>query len=234
MITHLSASSIDDYMRCPRLFYNTRIKKLPVAPTPEMVIGTLVHEYLAFGTEPTSDDPGVVATALALGDAYKQNYDSLPANTVYELPFLLDFADLQIKGAIDAVVDNTAVYERKTTGSEIDLFCEIKRRSRQPPLYLLAARSLGYPVSHVVLDVMQRPKTFKVYKNESQEQAVARIQGACKFHRESLYYSDRDLENFLDDLDGVRKMIQTGVFPRNPNSCFMYGKNCTFIGECWK
>jgi len=235
----LSASSIDAYQTCPRLYQITRLQKQRETETYQAAVGTLFHAWQETWdgvTPPTWDTPAAnadeaVARGLCLA-YFDQHLGTVVERLGAEMPFSVDFGTHTITGKIDGVwrVDSeTCVVEHKTTGMDLSKFLPMKAFDRQTTLYPLAAQSLGFNVDYVLLDMVHRP-LIKKYDNYSHLTERVREGAVCR--REKLYRTARDYEALVADLDGIVKQMELEVYPRNPTACFKYGRMCDFHSTC--
>lgn len=235
----LSASSIDAYQTCPRLYQITRLQKRPEAPSSAQNIGNLFHAWLEtwdFKSTPEwAESPKDYDHAYARGLtlAYIESWGKNDAHRISsEEPFTVEYGDVRISGRLDGVWrlgQRTMVVEHKTTSMDLQLLLRMKSFDRQTALYPLAAKSLGHDVDCVLLDMVRRPV---VKKFGSLDELVDIVKDRTECRREELFRTERDVEALFHDLDAVIKLMETGVFPRNPTACYKYGKMCDFHVEC--
>lgn len=256
-----SASNINTFARCPRLWQYKYVKRrVPIHKSDSLMLGTAVHEGLeAWFSEGCTDKarqavlectedmtPQVRYRALGMVMGYMQHYadDNFVVRAVEELVHVtLGGQKFVVK--MDGLIEMGGlvyVLEHKTTGARIgetDIYWQQREMDFQIDLYLLAAEQLGYKPHGVLYDVLGKC-TLKLLKKETPEEHAERVATWMlkpgKLKRAIYLRSDEQLKQTNADVLGFVDMAvaakKSGVFPRNLGRCFDYNKACEYLPVC--
>jgi PD-(D/E)XK nuclease superfamily len=252
----VSHSELSCYRACPRKHhYAYRERLAPLVPAEALTRGRGVHRHLAahWGYETSSPaesfvlDP--VDKALVLG--YWQYYSPVVLPNARDVrvnvSFRVELETCVLVGECDAVYtdganDRTVVVEHKTTSSGIEpgssYWAEKVVSNPQVAAYLLA-----FPGAFVLWDALRKPAFRKLREGKTNEETdyelYARTLAAIAKEPER-YYQRANVFRTPEELDEARVDIETWAdrarydsSPRNPDSCFSFGRRCEFFDLCW-
>ena len=171
-----------------------------------------------------------------------------------------------MQGIVDALVDDgrggVLLIETKTTARLDGSYLEGLWSRRQTLVYDMAMRSLGYNVTGIVYDIVQKPSIRRLkatpvekrkYKadgsliarqrveDETDEQFTARLDEWYEahpeaFHREPVLHTQSQLNDICRDVEGVMSLInhyaEQDFWPRSLTSCYAYNRACEFVPYC--
>jgi len=171
-----------------------------------------------------------------------------------------------MQGVVDALVDDgndgVLLVETKTTARLDGSYLEGLWSRRQTLVYDMAMRSLGYDVTGIVYDIVQKPSIRRLkatpeakrkYKkdgeliarhravDESDEEYMVRLSAWYAdhpeaFHREPVLHTQSQLDDMARDVLGVMSLInhyaEQDFWPRSLTSCYAYNRACEFVPYC--
>lgn len=201
---------------------------------------SLDDAFKAAIADKTTLDEVQIATLSGMLAGYYSMYDNDPVKTVHpEVEFRYALAGsrkFDVAGKIDGLAvmqdDSLAIVEHKTAGCDIAPDSDYWLRLRGNPQvmqYVLAARKLGWDVSHVIYDVARKP-AIRVKQNETCEQFAERLAADTK-ERPDFYFARRDVPILEDDLGEFE--IQRNVLARQILSCRMLSRKSTKPEHGW-
>lgn len=251
----VSHSELACYRACPRKHhYAYRERLAPLVPAEALTKGTDVHKALSASWlsngRATLLTPDVVTSALVAG--YRQYYSPIvPANATNlrtSVAFRVELETCILVGECDAVYTDvagrTVVVEHKTTSSGIEpgssYWAEKVVSNPQVAAYLLA-----FPGAFVLWDALRKPAFRKLREGKPNEETddgfYWRTLDAISKEPER-YYQRANIFRTPEELDEARQDIETWAnrakyelrtTPRNPDSCFSFGRRCEYFDLCW-
>lgn len=237
----LSASALDTFQTCPKLYEYKYVNRIRTPESEAQLVGLAFHKFMeTWDPESNSyvcdltNEPTAVALGCYMG--YASRWSQTPIKRwETEKKFELTFREHTVTGRIDGIWEidgKLCVVEHKTTSMNLGTFAHMRVFDRQTVLYPLAAKAFGYDVDAVLLDMVQVPRWRPRRGALDLDAIVERVHQEALYDRRYLYKTSKDTEDFLNDLDGVSRQMELGVFPRNPTACFKYNKMCDFYQEC--
>ena len=138
------------------------------------------------------------------------------------------------------------VLERKTTSEDISTGATYWKRLTldvQVSTYLVAAASLGYPVTSTLFDVLRKPgQKPSVAKQETPERYGERVlEAICEdperyYARREIVRLEKDAFEAATDLwqtaSAIRDARRLRVFPRNADACMQWSRECQYLNIC--
>lgn len=246
----LSTSRASTYLTCPKkyeyLYVAERESKQKDSAREYGVAWHSLMEsrWLGRMPEPLSGlGPHFQSVLEATYDTYCDLYPLTEKVIEVEQGHVVPLGDNELEVRWDALVEvggRKFLVEHKTTSSDISPDSFYWKRldlDQQVSWYVLAARSLGHAVDGVIYDVVRKPALRKG-KNETMGAFTARCVSAIRnepekyFHRELITRSKADLASAEENLRGAAKLMQYGVWPMNPRSCFDFSRVCEYHGVC--
>lgn len=159
-------------------------------------------------------------------------------------------------GKLDAIVRDTRdgliyILEHKTSSEDISLGSAYWQRLQldsQISIYFDGAKSLGYEIEGCIYDVIGKPKIRQLKANSRREEDET-VRGyqdrlikdiAAKpseyYQRGAIVRLEQEMVQHRQDIWAMATQLsQSEVFeyaPRNPDSCWKYGRPCSFWGVC--
>jgi hypothetical protein len=215
-------------------------------------IGEQFDKALAENLNPYDHEDLTVNKYIALGMWMHYPQDQIKFDRVYpEQRFKIPvpgFPNVYYVGYLDGLVFDKGhwwVREVKTTGLGIR---EMKSRadmSYQSTSYIWAMQQiLRSPVKGVIYDIIRKP----LLRKNQKEDAIGFGERCFDYYREpknsqklyATHYSWRSkdvLRAFQDDLvadtEDMLSARQKGYWSRNPDACFMYGRECPYKRICF-
>jgi len=249
-------------MRCPRLYrYRYIDNKTNTGSNDILTFGQEFHEgleqfwhgkrqyqipYDAF----SDTDQALICDALLTSYLDRYSLDEVELLEC-EVKHEIEMNGVTRVVIFDAVIKyrgRTLLVESKTTRSYIDEKSWYWNRldlDVQTGLYVWAARELGYAVDGVLYDVSRVPKLKKgkvgrkEIFGETDEQFYDRVLATIykdqdKYHVRKLFNPDVDEVMLQVKMweDMLKLSDERGEFPKNHNSCQMYGRTCEFKPVC--
>jgi hypothetical protein len=206
----------------------------------------------------TDDYESAKVNALVAGyqarweDEDRAKYAMLAVEKEFEVPLIHPVTGEEhphwtLAGKIDLLIaegDAIVLCDHKTSSEDISLGSTFWQRlplDTQILIYLYGARHLGFEVSKILWDVAAKPRQ-RPKKGETPNQFQTRIMGEiaadpAKFYaRAELFRFDHEIEAALldawDFADRMHADMQAKWNPRNIDSCFKYGRPCSFFRFC--
>jgi hypothetical protein len=250
----LTNSEITTFQRCEREWQHRYLDhREGEGITESLSRGKRIHKELAawWSGAKTTDELPPIETAMMIGYAARYVRPNLRDVRV-NVPFRCQIGGVDVVGECDAVgvYENgrTVVVEHKTTTQNISPGSQYWRErihcDTQVSTYLAA-----FPGATVLYDVLHTPglKVLGVNKSrsvpESNEEYIDRILADMTrepekyFQRAYIVRLESEHESFADDLVAVSSRmvdtVRTVNPPRNPRSCFTYGRACDFFDVCY-
>ena len=244
----LHVSEMRLYQACPRKWRYAHVeRRVPLERSLAISRGTEVHLWLAAWWAGHGDDVELpadpVARACCVG--YGAYYGGPPKGVWQtEVPFTATVGGEDVAGTLDALsLDSDEIVEHKTTGSPIEpgspYWRQVVTCDPQVSMYLAA-----FPDATVVYDVIRKPalRPLRAGKpnEETEDEYVSRMVSAMAeeperyFQRAKVVRLEADHEAFERDVVDVRRLMRTGVVPRNTSSCFDFGRRCEYFGACFE
>jgi hypothetical protein len=247
----LHVSEMRLYQACPRKWSYAHVeRRVPLERSLALSRGTEVHLWLAaWWAGHGSDvelpaDPVARACCLGYGAYYGEAPEALW--TLVEHGFECEVGGERVAGTVDALqmsAGKLLVWEHKTTSSPIEpgspYWRQVVTCDPQVSMYLAVL-----PAAKVVYDVIRKPalRPLRAGKpnEETEDEYVARMVSAMAeeperyFQRAKVVRLEADHEAFARDVVDVRRLMRTGVVPRNTSSCFDFGRRCEYFGVCFE
>jgi hypothetical protein len=248
----LTNSEVACFQRCEREWQHRYVDHLVGRATAPQSRGTRVHAWLAawwggrpYETEAAALEP--VERAMVAGYAAFHIQPHL-AKVQTNVPFKVELPGVTMVGSLDVLgadLGRTVIVEHKTTSQDItpgsQYWSERVHCDSQVSAYLRA-----FPGAIMLYDVLRVPALRPLETNsrrkapETDQQYVARCMEAMAeepgkyFQRGYIVRLDAEHAAFEEDLTMVAESMHPGPHPRNPKSCFSFGKRCDFFGVCWQ
>lgn len=243
----LHASEMRCYQRCPREWQHSyQSQREPLVKPEALSRGTAVHRYLNRWWMCEVDDPiDPIVKACCWG--YSARYGAPHLSSVrVELPFTCTLGGVDCAGTVDAhgyLGDVEYVVEHKTTSSDISAgsayWREVMHTNLQASLYLAA-----FPNARILYDVLRKPAFSKLRKGkpseETDDELVARCLAAMAeepakyFARYEVVRLEVEKTELAADIVMVDRLRRGVEHPRNPSSCFTFGRECGYFPVCWE
>lgn len=251
----LSSSMLGNYCICARKYYYRAV--LGLASTREsfpLRVGSKYHHFmdqLSKGNDYEVDPNDEAAeTANFMVERYLDRWGDraffgdtkLDSEYEFELDY---FDDCKFVGKCDGILyrdDGLFLLERKTT-SRIDLdYISRAQISQQISLYSLCmSEILGEKIQGVIFDVAGRPRKYR-RKGESIQSYLDRCTAKyikspnTYFHRQIVFHSERDFNEFENDLraliDTIYDYMDRDHWPKQTPWCFDRFKPCEYTDFC--
>lgn len=256
----LHVSEMRLYQACPRKWSYAHVeRRVPLERSLALSRGTEVHLWLAAWWAGHGDDVELpadpVARACCIG--YGAYYGEPPRSVgawQTEVPFTATVGGEAVAGTLDALsLDSDSlrrgvppaveIVEHKTTSAPIEpgspYWRQVVTCDPQVSMYLTA-----FPTAKVVYDVVRKPalRPLRAGKpnEETEDEYVSRMVAAMAeeperyFQRANVVRLEADHEAFERDVVDVRRLMRTGVVPRNTSACFDFGRRCEYFGVCFE
>jgi hypothetical protein len=142
-------------------------------------------------------------------------------------------------------METVFLWETKTTSENLALGSSLWKRTALDPqlsLYLPALRAMGYDPRGAVYDVCRKPAQKVSKKGETPERYGERCLEAIAEAPEKFYARGIVVRLADDEREAAFDMWQTAshmrdarrlnVFPRNPDSCVEWNRDCDYLNVC--
>ena len=249
----LHASEAKTLLACPAMWGHAyRSRRVPLVKSEALSRGTAVHEWLAgwwMGASGESHDSGQalpddpIARACCIGYAAVYQAPDL-ANVQVEVPWTATIGGVPCAGTLDAHGTETGadgvlvIVEHKTTSLDISpgslYWRQVVTTDPQVSMYRAA-----FPGAKVLYDVLRKP-ALRQKTTENEDQFVARcveamaLDPAHYFQRAYVVRLEAEDEAFAEDVRAIDALRRLPLLPRNPASCFAYGRRCDWFPVCWE
>lgn len=258
----LSKTALETYARCPRLYkYQYVDNKTTKFPNDILTFGTEFHNGLEhfwsgrklYGVhEDLFEDPDQAILCQELLRAYTNNYSLdevqvLCLEEKFEIPTAIS-TRVAIFDAIVKYRGRTLLVESKTTRSYIDSnswYWNKLDLDVQIGYYVWFAKEKGYEIDGVLYDVSRVPKMKKgkIGRRKYPEETTAEFRDRVREELTDLpqdYFVRKlinpDVDEVMHQVNQWERMMSAShdldIFPKNHNSCGMYGKTCEFKPVC--
>jgi hypothetical protein len=251
-VTPLTNSEVTCFQRCEREWQHRYLDRRTGQSDQESLSrGKRIHRELAawWSGAKTEGEIPPIETAMMIGYAARYVRPNLRDIRV-NVPFRAQIGGVDVVGECDAVgVDEdgrTVVVEHKTTSQNISPGSQYWRErihcDTQVSTYLAA-----FPGATVLYDVLHTPGLKPLPANskrpmtESNEEYIDRILADMQsepekyFQRAYIVRLEAEHEAFADDVATIHGRMNDSRRPppRNPRSCFTYGRACDFFDVCY-
>jgi hypothetical protein len=250
----LTNSEIGCYQRCPREWQHRYVDHRTGPSTPAQGRGTRIHAWL--GTWWLGDTDLCVTAmepveqAMVMGYAARWTVPHL-THVRTSVPFSVELpnAGVTLIGELDGIgidpaLDLSVIVEHKSTTQDISPGSQYWNEKTccdpQVSTYLSA-----FPDACVLYDVLRVPALRPLEANsrrkepETEGEYVSRCLAAMAeepdryFQRAHLVRLESERDAFERDVEIVAESMVPNSQPRNPKSCFSFGRRCDFFGVCW-
>lgn len=252
----LSNNGLSTYQRCPREYeYRYIVDARPVRDDSSEALetGRSIHTALErfYGSlegeariAQSLTDPKTRAMFLV----YAALYGEEPWETLsVEAPFAADRGGYVVDGRLDLTVrlahdlygfrrGDVVIVEHKTSSEDVSagsMYWKRLRIATQPSIYLAAVpEAVG-----VVYNILKRP-AHRRRAGESDDAFCERIAHDLAadpdtyFVRGGVVRTDAEAAASAEDIEATVQLIQLGRFPRNPQQCVRYGRECPYFDVC--
>lgn len=249
-----SASSLNTYGRCPKLWEYTYVDKLEPLDSSsfEANYGRSYHG-LQEGADDWQGDFGakwgtIIKTHYTSHQKFWEARPEWEGMRVLATELKFSFEILPgkvVHGIVDGVVEwggKNYLIEYKTTGQELDKWFEYKEHAVQPGLYILAGKHAPelqqYNIQGIILDVTRRC-TLRQTKKETNSEYIGRCSDWWFKNRHAVFQRrafDRDsayLSELEYDILSMFEAQERKHFPRHRESCFAFRRKCGWYGVCF-
>lgn len=230
-----SYSRIQTYKSCRRLYELKYVYGVQSTEKIESLErGTSYHEkveHLLKGEDFEHDDPKTSAMAEAFKKYILPNLRPVAQEDWFE--YETDFGD-KFVGRIDALNEDGAIIEHKTTSGEInEEYWYTRDMDEQLMTYMFAyhTRKAYYTVCRTPL--------LRQKKNETDEEFYQRCldwfdeDTESKIAMREVYHTDKEIEDFIvEQAFTIKEMNNCDLFYKNQNYCTKWGRMCEYAPIC--
>lgn len=218
--THVSASQIATWRRCPRRHFYEKRYGVVESPTPAMRRGTEIHRqiemHLKHGTPPT--DVCALVALEHLPDPNEVTTDQVEHPFVFEHPML----PVPFKGMIDFLEPHRITDHKSTSDFRYAKDEEVLLNDPQAVGYAwYSVSELGYPL----------PIEVRLLYLRTRQPAKA-LPRSITFDRETLTSGCRELATTVRQMAETMSKVNPEDVPANSNDCFAYGRPCPNMQRC--